>query len=331
MVSKLYRTFFGRIVDLYSAGVIIIFDVDGKLNTNLSSHGGKKHMLQSLSDSGNNPVATVFRAGSTLKKMHILFDYVFRSTSMDIETGLHISGWSNPLGSCPKNDGLSPLIDDALNVGSKEQRTTERTLIEAFCKQLFYRSKLGDEFHHLLLASVFKHWQAMVNTCTVNLRLKTHRVVDYVNQVLSVCNIPRQVFDKWCSNTILAFKLKNISALDYDEIKDLPEGATVDVRNFMDQQERLTNMVNHTNQKLVTALGTVTQIRDAQLKDQTQRDRMEARQDKIDAKQDSIEAKLDIILSFHHLKVPEANSASQLSTDGSVLNQSSIQPPTSST
>ena len=67
-MSKLYRTFFGRIVDLYSDGVDIIFDVDGKLNTNLSSHGGKKHMLQSLSDRGNNPVATVFRAGLTLKK-----------------------------------------------------------------------------------------------------------------------------------------------------------------------------------------------------------------------------------------------------------------------
>ena len=258
--------------------------------------------------------------------MHTLFDYVFGSTSMDIETGLNISGWSNPSGNGPKNGGLSPLIDDALNVGSKEQRTTERTLIEEFCKQLFYRSKLGDEFHHLLLASVFKHWQAMVTTCTVNLRLKTHSVIDYVNQVLSVCNIPRPVFDKWCSNTILAFKLKNISALDYDEIKDLPEGATVDVRNFVDQQERLINMVNHTNQKMVTALGTVIQIRDEQWKEQTQRDIMEARQDKIDAKQDSIEAKLDIILSFHHLKVPESNTTTQLSTGESVLNQTSIQP-----
>ena len=70
--------------------------------------------------------------------MHTLFAYVFGSTSMDTETSLDVSGWSNPTGSGPKNGGLSPLIDDALNVGSKEQRTTERTLIEAFCKQLFY-------------------------------------------------------------------------------------------------------------------------------------------------------------------------------------------------
>ena len=167
-----------------------------------------------------------------------------------------------------------------------------------------------------------------MSTCTVNLRLKTHSVIDYVNQILSVCNIPRQVFDKWCKNTILAFKLKNISALDYDDIKDLPEGATVDVRNFIDQQERLTNMVNHANKQLVTSVGTVIQIRDAQLKEQTQRDRMEAKQDKIDAKQDIINAKLDTILSFHHLKLPESTATTQLSTDESILNQTSIQPTT---
>ena len=51
LVSKLYRTFFGRIVDIYTTGVNIIFDVDSKLNTNLSSHGGKKNMLQSLKNS----------------------------------------------------------------------------------------------------------------------------------------------------------------------------------------------------------------------------------------------------------------------------------------
>ena len=50
-------------------------------------------------------------------------------------------------------------------------------------------------------------------------------------------NISKETFDGWCKNTVLAFKLKNISALDYEEIKDLPEGATVNVRYFIDQQE----------------------------------------------------------------------------------------------
>ena len=41
-------------------------------------------------------------------------------------------------------------------------------------------------------------------------------------------------------------KLKNISALDYDEIKNMSEEATMDVRNFLDQQEKLSNMINDT-------------------------------------------------------------------------------------
>ena len=47
--------------------------------------------MQCMCDLGNNPVVTVFRAGLTLKKMHTMFDYVFGSTTMDIETGLNIS------------------------------------------------------------------------------------------------------------------------------------------------------------------------------------------------------------------------------------------------
>ena len=78
--------------------------------------------MQSMVDSNNNPVATVFRAGLALKKMHTLFDYVFGSVSMDTETGLNISGWINTSGNGPKYGGLSPLIEDALNSGSTEQR-----------------------------------------------------------------------------------------------------------------------------------------------------------------------------------------------------------------
>ena len=319
LVSKLFRTFYDKIVDVYSAGVDIIFNVDGQLNKNLSSHGGKKAFMQTMSDMGNNPVATVFRAGLTLKKMHTMFDYVFGSTAMDTETGLNISGWSNHTGSGPKNGGLSPLIEDALNAGSDEQCKNELNQIKSFCQLLFFRSKLGDQFHQLLLASVFKHWEAMVCTCNVNLHLKTHSVIIFVNQVLSSCNISRETFDGWCKNTVLAFKLKNISALDYEEIKDLPEGATVDVRNFIDQQERLSNMVNVANIQLVTAVGTVAQIRDSQMQEQTQRNRMEAQQNRI-------EAKLDTILSFNHLQVPETHPTTHLPKAEPISNPTSIQP-----
>ena len=82
---------------------------------------------------------------------------------------------------------------------------------------------------------------------------------------------------------MLAFKLKNISALDYEEIKDLPEGATVNVRYFIDQQEWLSNMINVANIQMVTNVGTVAQIRDGQVQEQTQRNWMEAQQDRIEA------------------------------------------------
>ena len=110
LVSKLYHTFFGKIFELYSQGVDIKFEVDSKLNPNLSSHGGKKHFMQSMVDSNNNPVATVFRAGLALKKMHTMFDYVFGSVSMDVETGLNISGWNNPSGNGPNNQKNGILI-----------------------------------------------------------------------------------------------------------------------------------------------------------------------------------------------------------------------------
>ena len=82
---------------------------------------------------------------------------------------------------------------------------------------------------------------------------------------------------------MLAFKLKNISALDYEEIKDLPEGATVNVRYFIDQQEWLSNMINVANIQMVTNVGTVAQIRDGQVREQTQQNWMEAQQDRIEA------------------------------------------------
>ena len=82
---------------------------------------------------------------------------------------------------------------------------------------------------------------------------------------------------------MLAFKLKNISALDYEEIKDLPEGATVNVRYFIDQQEWLSNMINVANIQMVTNVGTVAQIRDGQVQEQTQQNWMEAQQDRIEA------------------------------------------------
>ena len=82
---------------------------------------------------------------------------------------------------------------------------------------------------------------------------------------------------------MLAFKLKNISALDYEEIKDLPEGATVNVRYFIDQQEWLSNMINVANIQMVTNVGTVAQIRDGQVQEQTQQNWMEAQQDRIGA------------------------------------------------
>ena len=183
-----------------------------------------------------------------------------------------------------------------------------------FCKKLFFRSKLSDELHHLLMASVFKHWDAMVSTCAVNLKLNTHSVIVYVNQVLSICKIPKHTFDTWCKNTVLMFKLKNISALDYDEIKDLPEGATMDVRNFMSQQQRLINMVNTANNQLVTAVGTVVEIRDTQLKQEFRLNRVEANQSMIITKLDKIGANLEAILSLHHLTAPKTNEITNIPT-----------------
>ena len=138
LVSKLYKSFFAKIVALYSSGINIIYNVNGTLNTNLSSHGGKKAFMQSMSDIGNNPVATVFRAGLSLKKMHTMLDYVFGSSMMDVETGLNVSGWINPSGPGPKNGGLSPIIDDALNSGTDSQKSVERNFDQSLYIKTFF-------------------------------------------------------------------------------------------------------------------------------------------------------------------------------------------------
>ena len=253
LVSKLYKTFFRKIVDVYSTGINISYEVDGKLNTNLSSHGGKKAFMQCMSNMGNNPVATVFRAGLTMKKMHTMFDYVFGSTIMDIETGLNISGWINPSGPGPKNGGLSPIIDDALNSASDEEKAKEKKLIHLLCARLFFRSDLDVNLHFLLLASIFKHYQSMVCTCRDNLLLReNHSVIQIVNDALSSTGISKDLFMSWCDNTIVQFKLKNILAMDYNDIKDLPDGVTVDVRTFQHQQELMYTMINQASCEIIS-------------------------------------------------------------------------------
>ena len=306
-MSKLYKSFFTRIVALYSSGINIIYNVNGTLNTNLSSHGGKKAFMQSMSDIGNNPVATVFRAGLSVKKMHTMFDYVFGSSLMDVETGLNISGWVNPSGPGPKNGGLSPVIDDALNAGTDSQKSTEKTLIKSFTSRLFFSSTLDDELHYLLVAALFKHWDSMVSTCVEKLQLKNiHTVIAIVNGALTSLNISKDVFQSWCKNTALQFRLKNIMALDYNEIQDLPAGSTVDVRNFQDQQETMLNMLNYSNRNFTAIKQSVVQLREQQVK---------------------MDSKLDLILSYITHNVPAAtilNNSPLCNNTSSTPDQNSI-------
>lgn len=42
---------------MYSNGIDMMYDVEGKFNSNLSSHEGKSFM-QYMSDMGNNPITT---------------------------------------------------------------------------------------------------------------------------------------------------------------------------------------------------------------------------------------------------------------------------------
>ena len=88
--------------------------------------------------------------------------------------------------------------------------------------------------------------------------------------------------------------------MDYNDIKDLPEGVTVDIRNFQHQQELMHTMINHSNCEITSLKKNIVEIND---------DKKKMRDDILAAKiqQDRIESQLDLILSSNHLSLPLAN------------------------
>jgi hypothetical protein len=230
-VSDLFNRIYKEIYGIYeNSGETFHGKTNSVLNPKIGSHSAKKLTCQHLSDYGNNPISTIFRVGWDLRSLHTLFDYIVGSKVLDDQAGRTLSGWYNVSHGSEDSGGLPPLIDDAIVGLPDEEYKKQRIEILSLGGTLFAGCSLDTNVQMLLLGALFKHWDSMIDCYEDD--CNQHPVVHAMNNALCLHKISQSMFSKWCKNTEINFKLKNLQGLPVRQIQDLPDEALIDVRTF---------------------------------------------------------------------------------------------------
>ena len=137
--------------------------------------------------------------------------------------------------------GLPPHLMDATVGLSDSEASVHSQLIDDFRSKFFLNSQMELEKQNIFLAAFLCRWEAFKDSTEfVSNGVGNNIITQNVARVIrTVIGLDYTMFLGWCQRISMQFKLKNISALPIQHLRDIPQDALIDGRTYNETLNRL--------------------------------------------------------------------------------------------
>ena len=163
--------------------------------------------------------------------------------------------------------GLPPHLMDATVGLSVSEASVHSKLIDDFRSKFFLNSQMELEKQNIFLAAFLCRWEAFKDSTEfvsngVGNNIITQNVVRVIRIVIG---LDYKMFLGWCQRISTQFKLKNISALPIQHLRDIPQDALIDGRTYNESLNRLLESNALMSEKLVSLESKLISLESAQV------------------------------------------------------------------
>ena len=170
------------------------------------------------------------------------------------------AGWRNK-DATERIGGIPTTMIDALQLSKKEDHTAEKILMESVIDGFFVGSTIEQTHLNIFFCSLMCRWQFFIVDCElVSSSDSQHVIVTMVKRILRVKKVDYNLFLKWCKSSSVQFRTKNMHALAYENISDIPHDTQCDARTILQMENRHKQAVNLLSTKLTTVSAELTTV-----------------------------------------------------------------------
>lgn len=188
--------------------------------------------------------------GWELRSLHSFFKYIYGSATLEKEAGMTAAGWRNK-DAGDRIGGIPTTLTDALQLSDKNDHFNERILLTSLRDAFFAGSGIEESLQNIFFCSFLCRWNFFEMDCVlVSSPGKQHEIITLVRRVLRLTDVNDDMFDRWCKSSSNQFRIKNMNALAYENISDIPYDTQCDARTILQTENRHKQAINLLSKEL---------------------------------------------------------------------------------